>query len=163
MTELLSGNAVIIVCLVFGAAMLVLEALTPGLSIPGIAGVVFMAVGTALMWVRHGSAAGLFSLLGALVLTACAVLLSMKSAAKGRLSKSKIILNGAVDAQPVDALNYLRDKVGSALTVLSPVGEAEFDGQRFDVISEDGYIEKGARVRVVKTEGKKIIVSKQEG
>ena len=163
MTEFLSGNAVIVVCFVFGAAMLVLEALTPGMGLPGIAGIVFMTVGTAMMWFRHGSTAGLLSLLGALVFVACAVILSIKSAAKGRLSKSKIILNSEVSAQSLDSLNYLKDKTGRTLTVLSPVGEAEFDGQRFDVISEDGYIEKGKRVRVVRTEGKKIIVLKQEG
>ena len=162
MTELLSGNAVIIVCLVFGAAMLTLEALTPGMGLPGIAGVIFMAVGTALMWARHGSTAGLISLLGALVFTVCAVALSLKSASKGRLSRSKLILKAETDVQPIDSQSYLVGQCGKALTVLSPVGEAEIGGKKFDVLSDDGYMEKGTSVRVVRTEGKKIIVRKQE-
>ncbi len=162
MPELLNGNGVIIVCLIFGVAMLVLEALTPGMGLPGVAGVVFMALGTMLMWMRHGSAAGLISLLAALALTVAAVMLSLKSAAKGRLSKSKVILHDAVASQPQDALSFLTGKSGKTLTVLSPVGEAEIDQKRFEVISEDGYIQKGARVRVLRTEGKKVFVIRQE-
>ena len=163
MLELFSGNAIIIVCLVFGAALLVLEALTPGMGLPGAAGVLFVAAGTALMWIRHGSTAGLISLLAALVFIAGAVTFSLKSAAKGRLSQSKIILNSETNAQPVDSLAYLVDKTGRALTVLSPIGDAEIEGQKYDVLSDSGYIEKGASLRVVRTEGKKIIVRKQEG
>ncbi len=162
MTELLSGNAVIIVCLIFGAAMLTLEALTPGLGLPGMAGVVFMGAGTVLMWMRYGSTAGLISLLGALIFTACAVLWSLKSASKGRLSRSKIILNTETEAEPIDAMAYLKEKTGKTLTVLNPIGEAEIDGKRLDVLSDGGFVEKGARVRVVRTEGKKVIVLKEE-
>ncbi|MBQ6645410.1 MAG: hypothetical protein IJM56_01880 [Clostridia bacterium] len=161
-SELFSGDAVIIVCLVFGAALLVLEALTPGMGLPGAAGVVFVAIGTALMWVRHGSTAGLISLLAALVFMAGAVVLSLKSAAKGRLSKSKIVLNAETGAQPIDSLAYLVNKTGRALTVLNPVGDAEIDGKKLDVLSDGGYIDKGATLRVVRTEGKKIIVRRQE-
>lgn len=163
LSELFSGDAVIIVCLAFGAVLLVIEALTPGMGLPGIAGVIFVAIGTALMWVNHGSTAGLISLLCALVFMAGAVVLSLKSAAKGRLSRSKIVLNSESDAQPIDSLAYLVDKTGRALTVLNPVGDAEIEGNKFDVLSDDGYIDKGTRLRVVRTEGKKIIVRKQEG
>ena len=55
-----------------------------------------------------------------------------------------------------------KPKSGKTLTVLSPVGEAEIDQKRFEVISEDGYIQKGARVRVLRTEGKKVFVIRQE-
>ena len=160
MSELFSGDAVIIVCLALGALMLAFEALPPGMGLPGIAGVLFMAAGTALMWVNHGSTAGVISLFATLILSACAVLLSVKSAARGKLSKSGMILNGTASAQPIDAEKPLIDKTGSAVTALNPVGEAEIDGQRYSVLSDDGFIVKGDRVKVIRTEGKKIYVRK---
>ena len=160
MSELFSGDAVIIVCLALGAIMLAFEALTPGMGLPGIAGAAFMAVGTALMWRAHGSAAGLISLFATLLLSAGAVLISVKSAAKGKLSKSGVILSGTAEAQPLDAEKSLVDRTGTALTPLSPVGEAEIDGARYNVLSDDGFVVKGARIRVIRTEGKKIVVRK---
>ena len=123
MSELLSGDAVIIVCLILGSGMLALEALTPGMGLPGIAGVAFMAVGTTLMWLRHGSTAGLISLFVSLVFCACTVLVSIKSAAKGKLSKSRIILNSTTSSQSLDAARSLMDLTGLAVTPLNPVGE----------------------------------------
>ncbi|MBR4235676.1 MAG: hypothetical protein IKR85_06400 [Clostridia bacterium] len=160
MSELLSGDAVVIVCLALGAVMLAFEAITPGMGLPGMAGVGFMAVGTALMWINHGSTAGLISLFATLVISVCAVLISIKSASKGKLSKSKMILNGTAAAQAIDAERALVDKTGTAATKLNPVGEAEIDGRSYSVLSESGFVMKGDRVKVVRTEGKRIYVRK---
>ena len=162
MAELFAGDAVIIVCLIFGAGLITLEALTPGMGLPGAAGVVFTAIGTALMWVRHGTLAGLLALLGSLVLIALAVLYSLKSATKGKLSKSRLILNDKIDGDSIDKNAALIGGEADAVTVLSPVGEIELDGQKYQALSEDGYIAKGARVTVTRTEGSKIFVRKTE-
>ena len=44
--------------------------------------------------------------------------------------------------------------------MLNPVGIAEFDGVRLNVVSEGSYLEKGTKVRVQQVEGNKIIVRK---
>ena len=53
------------------------------------------------------------------------------------------------------------DKEGRrTLTPLSPVGEAEIEGERREVLSDSGYIPSGESVVVLRTEGKKIVVVK---
>ena len=160
MLEILSGNAVIIVCLILGAGLIVVEALTPGMGLPGLTGALLLGLGTYLMWMQHGATAGAITLLAALVLSFAAVLISLKSAASGRLSKSKIILNGAAEAQPLDVEKTLVGIEGVALTPLSPVGEAQLEDRKLDVLTRGEYIAKGEKIRVVKTEGKKIIVTR---
>ncbi|MBQ4452669.1 MAG: hypothetical protein II912_09915 [Clostridia bacterium] len=160
MLEILSGNAVIIACLILGAGLIVVEALTPGMGLPGLMGTLLLGLGTFLMWRQHGSNAGLVTLLIALVFTFAAVLFSLKSAASGRLSKSKIILNGSSEVQPLDAEQTLVGMEGVALTPLSPVGDALLDDRKLDVLTQGEYIAKGEKIRVIRTEGKKIIVTR---
>ena len=51
-------------------------------------------------------------------------------------------------------------KTGSVRNALRPVGEAEFDCGKLSVISEDGYIDKGEAVRIIRVEGTTIYVDK---
>ena len=52
----------------------------------------------------------------------------------------------------------LTGRTGTAVTLLRPAGTAEINGQRCDVVSNGGYIEAGTRVRVIQTEGSRIVV-----
>jgi membrane-bound serine protease (ClpP class) len=47
---------------------------------------------------------------------------------------------------------------GKALTVLHPIGMAEFNGENFQVESDSSFIEKGSQVRVVRIQGNTIFV-----
>ncbi len=47
---------------------------------------------------------------------------------------------------------------GIALTPLRPSGTGEFNGERIDIVSEGGFIEKGKRIKVVKVEGVRVVV-----
>lgn len=159
MSGILSGSPVLIIaCFVIGIGLVVIEALTPGLGLPGISGTVLLAAGVYLMWTAHGSAAGLFSLLGVLIVAAAAVLLSIKSAASGRLSKSKLILNEETPGADLKEASSLEGSQGVAITVMNPVGEIEINGKHMEALSDGGLLPKGTPVRVVRTEGKKIIV-----
>ncbi|NLC18962.1 MAG: serine protease, partial [Clostridiales bacterium] len=59
-------------------------------------------------------------------------------------------------------LNYLKGKQGIAITDLRPSGTADFEGMNYDVISEGRYIVKGAKLKVVKVQGSKIIVKQEK-
>ena len=48
--------------------------------------------------------------------------------------------------------------VGKAITPLRPAGDAEFDGQVVDVVSDLGYVEAGARVQVVAADEFRVVV-----
>ena len=160
MAELLCGDVAIIVCILAGIVLMTIEAITPGLGLPGLAGAVMIGLGTFLMYRAHGVTAGLVTLLLGLLFAVGSIALSLRSASRGKLSKSKIILDGAQSAQPVDALSALVGLKGRTLTPLSPVGEAEIDGERREVLSDSGYIPSGESVVVLRTEGKKIVVVK---
>jgi membrane-bound serine protease (ClpP class) len=47
---------------------------------------------------------------------------------------------------------------GVALTDLHPSGTAQVAGERFDVVSESGFIPRGAPVRVIRAEGYRVVV-----
>src|SRR5690606_6657153 len=47
---------------------------------------------------------------------------------------------------------------GIALTTLRPAGTAEFNGQRVDVVADWEYIERGAKIKVLRVEGIKVVV-----
>ena len=152
----MANNLAIILCLLVGVGMLVFEALLPGFGLPGITGIVLLGVGSALVWIGYGISAGLCALLLALLLAGVAVYMSLRSATKGRLSRSKIILNGETQtpAQQPDP----KGREGETLTVLNPVGMALIDGERKQVISEGAYIAKGMRVKVIGCRGTDWIV-----
>ncbi len=51
-------------------------------------------------------------------------------------------------------------RVGVVITSLRPAGKAEFDGKPFTVTAEGDFIEKGTQVKVIKTEGNRILVTR---
>ncbi|UFU01388.1 nodulation protein NfeD [Radiobacillus kanasensis] len=51
---------------------------------------------------------------------------------------------------------------GVSLTPLRPSGTGLFDGERLDVVTEGGYVKEQSNIRVVKTEGARIIVREVE-
>ena len=67
---------------------------------------------------------------------------------------------------PMTSMKVLADSLvgqeGEALTPLNPVGDALIGGKRLEVLSEGGYIPKGAQVTVLRTEGKKLTVKPAE-
>ncbi|EKN64679.1 putative membrane bound hydrolase [Neobacillus bataviensis LMG 21833] len=52
----------------------------------------------------------------------------------------------------------LLGKVGTALTILRPAGTIIIHNERVDVVSEGGFIEQNAKVKVIKVEGARIVV-----
>lgn len=54
--------------------------------------------------------------------------------------------------------DHLLDKEGIALTTLRPAGTAEIAGQRVDVVTDSEYVEKGAKIKVIKVEGIRVVV-----
>jgi membrane-bound serine protease (ClpP class) len=64
---------------------------------------------------------------------------------------------GATRGRPGDA--ELVGKAGSAATDLRPAGIMEIGAERWDVVTEGGFVPRGARVRVVQVKGNRIVVA----
>jgi membrane-bound serine protease (ClpP class) len=109
-------------------------------------GLLCLAGGTALAWLRLGPAWGLGSLVGGLVLTTVLVLLFARTRAGQRLVLDQT-LTGAVALTSED--RRLVGAEGVALTVLRPTGIGAFGAERLTVETDGTYVPRGARIRAI--------------
>lgn len=162
MLEFIAANLPILICFVIGIGLMVLEAFMPGFGLPGISGIILEVVAVALTWMNHGPMAALGMTLIVLSILAIAISMSLRSAANGKLSRSKLVLNDAESNEAgyrsTEDMDVFLGKEGVTTTVLRPTGMAEFDGVRLNVVSEGEFIQSGTRVQIVRVEGSRILV-----
>ena len=162
MLEFIAANLPILICFVIGIGLMVLEAFMPGFGLPGISGIILEVVAVALTWMNHGPMAALGMTLIVLSILAIAISMSLRSAANGKLSRSKLVLNDTESNEAgyrsTEDLDVFLGKEGVTTTVLRPTGMAEFDGVRLNVVSEGEFIQSGTRVQIVRVEGSRILV-----
>ncbi len=136
----------------------------PGFGIAGaisilcIGGAVFLAlIGNLPTWPDVVRASGVISTAGIMVI-ASIYLLVRQLPARGR----GIFLMTATDRATGYIASAAREDLvgaeGVAATDLHPSGTAVLGGERLDVVSEAGFINKGERIRVVRSEGYRHVV-----
>ncbi|MBQ8506448.1 MAG: hypothetical protein IJ466_03330 [Clostridia bacterium] len=158
MLDLLFGHPIALIAMIVGYILLVVEMCIPGFGVPGILGVILAVLG--LITMQPTPVQALVVVVVYVALLCIALAICLRSAAKGRLSKSKLVLNEvASPAEAANELEYFVGKTGAAHTVLRPAGIAEFDGVKLNVVTGGDFIEKGTPVRVERVEGKRIIVA----
>ena len=148
-----------VMCFTFGFIFVIVEMFHPGFGIPGILGIILLIAGVVL---TANSVIEVLVLLGIIIAILGVVLnFVLKSVTKGRLSRILILhetqrkeygYTGAED------LEYFVGEEGIALTVLRPSGTAEFNGIKMDVVSEGEFIPQHTKVKIIKVEGRKIVV-----
>lgn len=162
MIEFISANLAIIICFVVGVGLLVAEVFMPGFGIAGISGIVLEGISIVLTYLKYGGLAALGLTIVILAVIGIAISMSLRSATKGRLSKSPIILKTSETAaegySATADMDVFLGKEGDTMTVLRPTGMAEFDGVKLNVVSDGEYIPKGTRVRVSRVEGARVVV-----
>ena len=157
--SLIAGNIPIMALLLVGVGLLVFEMYVPGFGVPGISGIALLVLGFFLLKPTLAQGLLLFAILAAILCIALSICLY--SASKGRLSKSKLVLNDvAVPASAAENndLNYFIGREGVTHTALRPAGIGEFDGVKLNVVSDGEFIAQGRRVRVQKVAGNRIVV-----
>lgn len=162
MLEWIAVNLPMLVCFILGIGLMVLEAFMPGFGLPGISGILLEVAAIVLTWLNHGPVAALGMTLLVLSVVAIAISMSLRSAANGKLSRSKLILkdtesNEAGYRSAADMEVFL-GKEGETTTVLRPTGMAEFDGVKLNVVSDGEFISAGEKVRIVRVEGSRVLV-----
>ncbi len=164
--EFIVNNLPILICAVLGIGLLVFEMFMPGFGIPGFSGLALLVASVVFTWSQHGMLAGLGMAVIVLALGGLVIMLSLRSAAKGRLSRSPLILKGGQSREEgfaaTDDLSGFIGRSGKTLTVLRPAGIAEFDGVRLNVVSAGEFIQKGAQVVIRQIEGARILVEKAD-
>jgi len=147
--------ALIITLLILGAILMFLETLLPGL-IAGIIGFICLVAAVVLGYRDYGYQTGTLILAGVMVCLIVGTWCWLKFFPESRIAR-KFISRGAVGELGVDKPELLNG-TGEALTQLRPSGTARINGQRVDVVSESGLIERGTKVKVVAVEGARIVV-----
>jgi len=144
---------------IIGLLLLVVEMFTPGFGIAGGTGLVLLILGIILTARTPFEAFVMVIIL--IILIAGALAIIMRSAKKGKLSKKLILWSAAKHEDGFSSssdMSALLGKEGIALTVLRPAGSGEFLGQRLDVVTDGTFIERGTKIRIVRTEGRRILV-----
>ena len=157
--SLIAGNIPIMALLLVGVGLLVFEMYVPGFGVPGISGIALLVLGFFLLKPTLAQGLLLFAILAAILCIALSICLY--SASKGRLSKSKLVLNDvAVSAKAAQEndLNYFIGREGVTHTPLRPAGIGEFDGVKLNVVSDGEFIAKDKPIRVQSVEGNRIVV-----
>ena len=164
MLEILLANLPIIACFLFGVVLLIVEVFLPGFGLPGISGIVLEILCIVLTFLNHGSMAALGAALIILAVIAIAISLALRSAGKGRLSKSEMFLTNTESVEEgyvaTKDMEVFLGKTGVTTTVLRPTGMAEFDGVKLNVQSDGEYVPKGEKVLVERVEGASVVVRK---
>lgn len=162
MIEFLAENLPIVICFVIGVVMLIAEVFMPGFGVAGISGIALEVAAIVLTYLKYGGLAALGLTIVILAVIGISISMSLRSATRGRLSKSPIILKSSeTTAEGFIAtadMDVFLGKEGDTVTVLRPTGMAEFDGVKLNVISDGEYIPKGTHVRVSRVEGSRVVV-----
>ena len=156
---LVTGNIPALVMMIVGFALLVIEMYIPGFGLAGISGTILMIGGIIVM--KPTPLQALLLVLISVILLSIAFSIAMYSISKGRLSRSKLVLNDALNQKEVAAgedLSYFVGKVGQTRTALRPAGIAEFDGVKLNVVSDGDFVNTQKHVRVERVEGNRIVV-----
>lgn len=144
---------------IVGLLLLLIEVFSPGFGIAGGGGILLLITGI-ILTARSPFEAMIMAVILVIFLAGMLAII-IRSAKKGRLSK-KLILWSASNREAgfsssADTSSWI-GKEGVALSTLRPSGTAEFDSQRLDVVTEGAYIEAGTQVKVIRTEGRRIVV-----
>ena len=160
MGSLILNHPLGLIAMIAGYVLLVVEMCIPGFGVPGVTGTVLAILGLVVLQPTALQALIIVVIYVALLCVALAI--CMHSVSRGRLSKSRLVLNDVsthADAPETNDLSYFIGRSGTARSALRPAGIADFDGVRLNVVSEGDFIEQGAFVRVDRVEGKRIVVS----
>ena len=152
-----------LIMMIAGFALLVVEMYVPGFGVAGITGILLMGGGIVFMQPTPLQALILFLICVLLLSIAFSVV--MHSISKGRLSRSKLVLNTAINgenASEEEDMSYFVDRVGRTHTALRPAGIAEFDGVKLNVVSDGDFVGAQRFVRVERVEGNRIVVRESD-
>jgi len=148
-----------------GLLLIFMEVFIPSGGVIGLAAGVCALAGVVSFW-RVSTTWGVTSMLVVMVLVPTALNLALRIMPHTPLGR-KLILSQTqeqTDQRAVDEQAELRQAqalvgaMGVALTPMHPVGHAEIDGTRLEVLAEGGAIEAGSRVRVTSVEGNQVKV-----
>ena len=154
-------NTLSAVLFILGLLLLIVEMFIPGFGIAGGSGLVLLVV--AIILTARTPFEAFVMLVIVLILVTLVLAVILRSAKRGKLSRKLILWSSEKHEngfRSTEDMSTLLDREGVALTVLRPAGTGSFEGRRLDVVSDGNFIEKGIRIKIVRIDGRRILVER---
>lgn len=155
----------LVILFLAGILLLAIEIfVTPGFGFTGITGLIMIMASIYFLFPDFDAA--IVGIATVLVLSIAGFIIMLKIFGSSALSRRISLGESQTKEAGYLAQSGRKDllhKTGKTVTPLRPVGVAEFDGERVDVVSEGSYIDKGVAVMVTQIAGNRIVVKKIEG
>ena len=158
--DFFASNLAMILLAVVGIGLVVVEMFLPGIGLPGISGLLMLLAFIWLVFRAYGAVWGIIACLGVIALVTAAIVVSLRSAKNGRLSRSALFLRQPAESAPEVAKEKesLVGREGVTQTPLRPSGIVLIGGERKSVVTEGEFLDAGKTVRVIHVNGSRIVV-----
>lgn len=150
-----------LVCLAIGLVLCCIECFVPGFGVLGITGIAFCAFSVVFLLVMNGTWRQFLFMLGiSIIVLAVVILIAVRSARFGAISRSPLVQKDTALPTDYDKKNneFLIGKSGTVETICKPAGKAKIDGKVYSVLTDGEYVEKGANIVVQSVDGPSILV-----
>lgn len=148
---------------VLGLLLVVVEMFYPGFGVPGIAGLILLIVAVTLTAKTWLDVLIIVLVLAAILSLVFTIIIKTFYKKKGNLS-NKLVLSDSLNKESgyISTADYsfLLNKEGVCSSPLRPVGTALIDGNKYDVITKNEFVQKGDRIKVVEVKGTSVFVTK---
>lgn len=147
----------IVIMFLLGILALMVEFYIPTMGVVGVVGAVLVTMSTSNVL---NTVDFLYFLIGTIIGVTFVFVYNLGKGKDIRMG-SNLRLN--TKSQNKDYTRYdLLGKEGTVVTTLRPSGTVEIGGDRYDVVSNEGYIEVGQGIKVCQVVGNKIVVEKNK-
>ena len=157
----LMANLPILLCLMLGAALMIVEVFLPGFGLPGVSGIVLIGAGTVIIWLKAGALTALATLLVVIAVLAVLISYMMRRATEGG-AHARIFLREKEELRSGEDMQVLLGKQGRTTSLLRPAGIGDFDGVRLNVVTEGSFIERDRPIEIVNVDGARIVVRERQ-
>lgn len=149
-----------------GTVLVAIEFMTPGFGIAGTLGIISLVIGIVVAS-QVVSPPVLMVIIVAVLLTIVFLLLwAYRSATKGGKISRTLLLHSRLDRESGYTSVHLEENLvgmeGVTLSMLRPSGTALIGNKRVDVVTEGEFIPQGTKVKVIKVEGFRVVVTRAD-
>ena len=156
-------SSITIILMIIGLFALFLEiAIIPGFGVAGITGIILLVVSLILAYWKLSRTLAISATVLAAIGVILLILYIVYVFPHSKLGRKFILEDNAPAAENVFEDSDVKRFVGAegiAVSNLRPSGIVKIADERVDVITDGDFIEKGTKVKVIKTDGRRVIVS----
>ncbi len=148
--------SIIITLIIAGLIFLVLEILViPGTTVIGVVGFILLIISIWGAYTYQGTVYGHYTLAATFILTFIALYFSLRSK-----TWKKLALNNEIDSKVnvIDENAIKQGDTGITVSRLAPMGNAQINGDIYEVATHGDFIDQEKEIIVIKVEKNKIIV-----